>query len=179
MNYVIEATSVLGWWSAFHIGKSNLPEGPVSTAASGAIAGLVVAGVTIPNKGARQFPHTLYERKIIAPNRYAYTTLKLSACHAMFFTVYTGLRESVRRGRAAQGETLERDLRDIVSDFLAGGASGLCFRGGAMVYYKSPIMDPMLTGAAPKLLAGTFVSMGLACAVLESLDDYFVRSMNA
>jgi hypothetical protein len=175
MNLAVEATSIFGWWCTFQIGQKNLPHGAFSTVLSGAGAGLVVAGITTPMK-VRQFPESLFERKLIPPNQNGRNALRLASCHAVFFTVYTGLKESVYRAREVQGRPSHRDYLDCINEFLAGGISGLCYRAASYGYSSGPVKNPFIS--QPRFLATSFLTTATAVVLFESLDYVVASSIN-
>lgn len=176
MNYVIEATSIFGWWCTFHIGTSFLPKDVISTVISGAGSGMVIAATTLPYPGIRQFPETLMDRKLLNPKLKSQNILKLTAGHAIFFSIYSGLRQSIYKARDANGRTDHaRDWEDCINDFMCGGIAGLCYRAASYAYGKGPVSNQWVS--QPRILAVTFLKTATATMALESID-YLVTSRN-
>jgi hypothetical protein len=174
MNFAIEGTSLFGWWCAFQLGQKNMPKGPLSTVISGAASGLIVAGITTPMKNVRQFPETIYERKLLPPNQHLWNTFRLASCHAVLFTVYTGLKDSIYKAREIHGRPEERDYLDCINEFFAGGIAGLCYRAASFGYGKGPLKNPFIS--QPRFLASSFLTTATAIVLFESIDYHVANS---
>jgi chromosome condensin MukBEF MukE localization factor len=99
---------------------------------------------------------------------YQSTVLRMAVSHALFFTVYSGLRTGIYTSRKKVEKRVDfsRDWQDSLNDFLCGFVSGLCFRGVSVAYGSSTSVP-----LTPSTVLMTGLKMGVACSVLESIDD--------
>lgn len=151
---------------------------PFSTVVSGGSAGLVLG--TISAFQRRQvFPEAAEELRFFQPLRQS--LLKGSIGFACAFTVYEGLTRGVTNARwpssqPSPQETLS-DWSWHVSNFLAGGVSGLALRAATVPLYRGVQENPLLTPRGAVLLGSSFVQMGLAMAIgsaAKAVFDTFV-----
>jgi hypothetical protein len=180
----IEAFSIIGWWTAFQSTSSilgyksplNAPDAGapniIALLGGGAISGLVVAGVCLPQKNIRLFPESLAERRMIPSTMFQSTAVKLAASHALFWTTYTGLRNAIHLARTKKGRISEdNDLEDSFNDFLSGSVAGLIYRAGSLAYSRGPLASTI----SPQLIGGTALRFGIVCATFQFADFHLKR----
>ena len=176
------AAAVVSWWFTFHGAKNFIDNRNsnskmsseslvLSTAFAGGLSGAVSSGISLNLGKSPIWPESLQERSFTAKKYYQSTFIRHVGCHALFWTVYTGLREGVRSARIKSGRTdLKMDWQDQFNDFFAGFVSGLCFRGATLAYPPIPNIPPL----TPGMVLITGLKMGTACLVFESAD-YYIR----
>ena len=173
MDIALQVASTLTWWTTFKATKSLFPKDDVlSTAVCGSLAGMSIVAMTLKSPNVGMFPETPKERTPFAVNKFGIVT-RFAAGHAVFFTVYCGLKDTIGRAKLKAGIDNIWSYQDLVNDAFCGGIAGLCYRAAAYAYSSgSPTAKNAITN--PRLLLGTFLLTGTSTSIFE-LIDYSLR----
>ena len=146
---------------------------PLSTVLSGGSAGRVCGAISAFQR-RQVFPEAAEELRFFSLRQ---TLLKGSIGFACAFTVYEGLTRGITKARwptsqPSPQETLS-DWSWHVSNFLAGGVSGIAFRAATVPLYRGVIENPLLTPRGAVLLGSSFVQMGIAMGLGSAAKAVF------
>jgi hypothetical protein len=165
MQATLAVVPTLGTYYGLH--SQHLQPDAFSAALCGGSAGLVMGTITALQR-RQVFPEASEELRFLQP--VGHTLLKATIGYACAFTVYEGLTRGITKARWASEplppppSVILADWSWHLSNFFAGGISGLAFRAATLPLYRGLYENPLLTPRGAPLLGATFLQMGLAMA---------------
>ena len=183
---LIEAGSILSLFTTYHVSKDQLEKhkilsGPILSSISGALAGLVVGGISWKYK-IRCFPETTLEYQLSVRQVPFTHILKSSLGFAAAFTMYEGLTLGIQKSVNSKthdpivnASQESHEWIVYLTHFFAGGISGLTYKAATFPFWKGFEEDP-LKKYPFRILSRTFILMGLTMSMSFFIKESILKS---
>jgi hypothetical protein len=179
------ALNIVPSLGVYYIITQTSETNPTTAVVGGGLAG-ISTGLIAYQLRQPPFPEARLELQAIGLRHLNQLIMKTAVGYAAMFTVYEGLTQGIDKARWMKSgrptsSTILMDPTWHLSNFFAGGISGIAYRAASFPLYKGLEENPLTTKVGARLLASTFLQVGLllggASAIRMGLDSAGILSM--